>query len=434
MSNKLQRLVEFQFSLFLLLVFSSHNPKLNWLYYINNGIMLRAVIVLIVGLYFLVFSANHLINTSVRIAKHFNVSDLLIWLTILAIWTSAPELFLSWMAALQWSGSLSIWNIIWSNIFNLWIILWISAIAAPVFIQKKLVYRDWAFLLWVTALIFIMLWDQHVALREWLTLLALLVWYNAYLIIKKESPTDESIDVSVPKIRNFLYLFLWVALLAFVNVKITNWNFSFEFWMDWVSEIFVVILFILFMIIIFRRRIPGAKETSKWMLLNITKLVASIGLLVMASDVIVDAAVFIAETLWMSQRAIWATIIAAWTSLPELATTITAIVKKKYDMWVANLVWSNIFNTLWIIWVSATIRPIELTPQCLLQWGCEWWLHFFQDTSFSFLLLFLTMGLILFFMRKDWKISRKEWRILLATSICVLAFETNPSFFFGLFY
>ena len=396
--------------------------------------MLRAVIVLIVGLYFLVFSSNHLINTSVRIAKHFNVSDLLIWLTILAIGTSAPELFLSWMAALQWSGSLSIWNIIWSNIFNLWIILWISAIAAPIFIQKKLVYRDWAFLLWVTAIIFVMLWDQHVTLREWITLLALLIWYNTYLIIKKESPSDEAIDVSVPKIKNFLYLFFWVALLAFVNVENIDWKFQLSFGMDTTSEIFVIILFALLLITDFRRRIPWAKETWKWMLLNIAKLIASIGLLVMASDVIVDAAVFIAQTLWMSQWAIWATIIAAGTSLPELATTITAIVKKKYDMWVANLVWSNIFNTLWIIWVSAVIRPIELTPECLLPWNCEWVLHLFQDTSFSFMLLFITIWFILFCMRKDWMISRKEWWILLCISICVLAFETNPSFFFGLFY
>ena len=396
--------------------------------------MILAVIVLIVWLYLLVFSANHLINTSVRIAKHFNVSDLLIWLTILAIWTSAPELFLSWMAAVEWSWSLSIWNIIWSNIFNLWIILWISAIAIPVFIQKKLVYRDWAFLLAVTALIFIMLWDQHVALREWLTLLALLIWYNGYLIIKKESPTDESIDVSVPKVKNFVYLFLWVALLALINAEIVDWEFVLKLWMTNISEIFVSILLILFIIIIFRRQLPWAKETSKWMLLNITKLVASIGLLVMASDVIVDAAVFIAQVLWMSERAIWATFIAAWTSLPELATTITAIIKKKYDMGVANLVWSNIFNTLGIIWVSATIRPILLTPQCLLpSWNCEWILHFFQDTSFSFMLLFLTIGLIILFMRKDWKISKKEWLLLLIVSICVLAFEANPTFFFGLF-
>lgn len=395
--------------------------------------MALAIIVLVIWLYLLVFSANHLINTSVRIAKHFNVSDLLIWLTILAIWTSAPELFLSWMAAVQWSWSLSIWNIIWSNIFNLGIILWVSAIAAPVLIQKKLVHRDWAFLLWVTALIFIMLRDQHVALREWITLLWLLVWYNAYLIIKKESPTDESIDVSVPKIKNFLYLFLWVALLAFINIDTTPGIFHIKLGMDLISEIFIAILLLMFVIITFRRKLPWVKDTSKDMLLNIAKLIASIWLLVMASDVIVDAAVFIAQTLWMSEWAIWATIIAAWTSLPELATTITAIIKKKYDMWVANLVWSNIFNTLWIIWVSASIRPIELTPLCLLpQWNCEWFLHFFQDTSFSFMLLFLTMGLIVFFMRKDRKISRKEWRILLIISIFVLAFEASPTFFFGL--
>ena len=277
-----------------------------------------------------------------------------------------------------------------------------------------------------------MLWDQHVTLREWVSLLALIIWYNGYLIIKKESPTDESIDVSVPKIKNFIYLFLWVALLAFINIDITSGRFLINLGMDWISEIFVAILFALFVIIAFRRSIPWVK-TSKWMLLNITKLVASIWLLVMASDVIVDAAVFIAQTLWMSEWAIWATIIAAWTSLPELATTITAIVKKKYDMWVANLVWSNIFNTLWIIWVSASIHPIDLTPVCLLSgWNCEWLLHFFQDTSFSFLLLFLTMWLIVFFMRKDRMISRKEWRILLAVSICVLAFETSPEFFFGL--
>ena len=395
--------------------------------------MVIAVLVLIIWLYLLLFSANHLINTSVRIAKHFHVSDLLIGLTILAIWTSAPELFLSWMAALEWSGSLSIWNIIWSNIFNLWIILWISAIATPIVIQKKLVYRDWAFLLWITALIFIMLRDQHVALREWITLLSLLIWYNLYLIVKKESPSDETIDVSVPKIKNFVFLFLWVALLAFINVENSGWNFQISFGMDTTSEIFVIILFILLLITDYRRRIPLAKETWKWMLLNIAKLVASIGLLVMASDVIVDAAIFIAHTLWMSEWAIWATIIAAWTSLPELATTITAIIKKKYDMWVANLVWSNIFNTLGIIWVSSIIRPIDITSQCLLvSRNCEWIFHLFQDSSFSFMLLFITIWFILFCMRKDWMISKKEWRILLTISICVLAFEISPTFFFWL--
>lgn len=396
--------------------------------------MIFAAIILVFWLYFLGFSANHLINTSVRIAKHFHVSDLLIWLTILAIWTSAPELFLSWMAAVEWSWSLSIWNIIWSNIFNLWVILGVSAIAAPVMIQKKLVYRDGVFLLGITALIFLMLRDQNVALWEWTMLLWLLAWYNWYLIVKKESPSDENIEVSVPKIKNFLYLFLWVFLFSFININTRGGNFELVLWMDKVSEIFVAVLLLLFVIIVFRNRVPWVKETSKWMLLNITKLVASIWLLMMASDVIVDAAAYIAQELWMSQRAIWATIIAAGTSLPELATTISAIMKKKYDMGVANLVWSNIFNTLWIVWISAVIRPIRLLPECLLlSWKCEWANHIFYDTTFSFLLLFLTMWIIVFCMRKDWKISKREWWFLLIISLCVLAFEANPAMFFSRF-
>jgi UDP-N-acetylmuramyl pentapeptide phosphotransferase/UDP-N-acetylglucosamine-1-phosphate transferase len=90
-----------------------------------------------------------------------------------------------------------------------------------------------------------------------------LVGYNAYLIIKKESPTDESIDVSVPKIKNFIYLFLGVALLAFINIDTSSGAFRITLGMDGVSEIFVILLFILLLIIDFRRRIPIAKETSK---------------------------------------------------------------------------------------------------------------------------------------------------------------------------
>jgi UDP-N-acetylmuramyl pentapeptide phosphotransferase/UDP-N-acetylglucosamine-1-phosphate transferase len=90
-----------------------------------------------------------------------------------------------------------------------------------------------------------------------------LVGYNAYLIIKKESPTDESIDVSVPKIKNFIYLFLGVELLAFINIDTSSGAFRITLGMDGVSEIFVILLFILLLIIDFRRRIPIAKETSK---------------------------------------------------------------------------------------------------------------------------------------------------------------------------
>ena len=393
--------------------------------------MVRAIILLIVWLFLLGFSADKLVNSSVRIAKFFKLSPLFIGLTILAIWTSAPELFLSAMAAINHSGSLSIWNIIWSNIFNLWIILWISALAVPVLVPKKLVYRDWVFLLSVTALIFWMLRNNSVPRRCGIILLTLLIWYNGYLWIKKEAPTEEDTEEPAPKLKNFIYLLICIIILSILKIRV--WSdpatFAISFGIGTFNWIFVWILIILFILSL----IMWKKKWSKWMLLNISKLIASLWLLVLSSDVVVNSAVYIAEIFWMSQRAIWATIIAAWTSLPELATTITAILKKKFDMWVWNLVWSNIFNTLWIIWISATITPITLTPVCLLSSGeCEWRAHLMQDTSFSFLLLFFTMLIIVLFMKKDWKLSRLEWWILLAISILVLAFQASPSFFMGL--
>ena len=393
--------------------------------------MVRAIILLIVWLFLLWFSADKLVNSSVRIAKYFKLSPLFIGLTILAIWTSAPELFLSAMAAINQSWSLSIWNIIWSNIFNLWIILWISALAVPVLIPKKLVLRDWVFLLIITALIFWMLRDGQVYRRNGILLLWLLIAYNWYLWIKKEAPTEEDTQEPAPKLKNFVYLLAWVIILSVLNIDI--WSdpatFGVSFGLSTFSGIFCGILVVLLILSILMWR----KKWSKWMLLNISKLIASLWLLVLSSDVVVNSAVYIAEIFWMSQRAIWATIIAAGTSLPELATTITAILKKRYDMWVGNLVGSNIFNTLGIIWISATITPITLTPVCLLSSGnCTWRGHLMQDTSFSFLLLFFTMLLIILLMRRGRKLTRLEWWILLWISILVLAFQASPSFFMGL--
>ena len=129
--------------------------------------MILAVIVLLLWLFLLWFSADKLINSSVRVDKIFKLSPLFIGLTILAIGTSAPELFLSAMSAINGNGSLSVWNIVWSNIFNLWFILWLSAIFVPIVIQKKLVYRDGIFLFLISCLLFVFLWDQQLLWREW---------------------------------------------------------------------------------------------------------------------------------------------------------------------------------------------------------------------------------------------------------------------------
>jgi cation:H+ antiporter len=154
----------------------------------------------------------------------------------------------------------------------------------------------------------------------------------------------------------------------------------------------------------------------------------------MSSDLVVNAAVFIAQTFWVSEWAIWATIVAAWTSLPEVAATLAAIIKKKYDMWVGNVVGSDIFNILWIIGISAVITPLNLQPTCLLSAWCDanFWTMLFRDNIFSVWVLILTLILTFFFMRTGWKLSKREWAVLLIVAILRMAFEINPTFFMKL--
>ena len=396
--------------------------------------MLRAVIVLLLWLFLLWFSADKLINSSVRVAKIFKLSPLFIWLTILAIWTSAPELFLSAMSAINGNGSLSVWNIVWSNIFNLWFILWLSALFVPIVIQKKLVYRDWLFLLLISCLLFAFLWDQQLLWREWAICLGLLVCYNWYLWIKKD-PMEEvwnTNEVELPEIKNFWYLFVCIFILSIFNINTENW-FNIEFWLSAYSAVFMCVIIFLFCLSIFNKKRHRRREDETWILLNITKIISSIGLLIMSSDIIVASAVYVATIMWVSEWAIWATIIAAGTSLPEMAATLAAIIKKKYDMWVWNVIWSDIFNILWIVWISSVITPLHMTPKCLI-WSCDTFLwSLMYDNIFSMLILIATLVITLIFMRTGWKLSKAEWRFLFLFACLRMAFELVPHYFIGWF-
>ena len=397
--------------------------------------MILAIILLILWLFFLWFSANHLINTSVRIAQYFKVSALLIGLTILAMGTSAPELFLSWMAALNWSWSLSVGNVIGSNIFNLWFILGLSAIVAPIFIQKKLVYRDWAFLVFITCLILCMLWDQHVTRWEWAILLTLLVCYNWYLRWKKESPEEWDITIEPPKVKNFAYLFGASVLLCLITVEDIDWVLVANYWISTYASIFLSVIVIGFLISTFLKRKKNSPENKLGMCLNFTKLISSLWVLVLASDLVVAAATYIAQQAWVSEWAIGATIVAAGTSLPEIAATLAAIIKKRYDMGVWNVIGSDIFNVLWIIWISSVITPLNLNPSCLLPEWCDinFFTMLFRDNIFSVVLLILTLIMTLALMRTNWKLSKWEGLFLFMFALLRMIFEIKPDFFIHMF-
>lgn len=162
---------------------------------------------------------------------------MLIGLTIVAFGTSAPELFLSAMAALEGNGNISVGNVIGSNIFNLGFILGLAAIVSPLMIGKKIVKRDTLFLICTTLLIFIMTRNQYVSFREGGILLALLIGYTSYLWIKKDVPEEEIQEAkeelkeanNTALQRKHLALLLGVLLLISVfSAQGNEGNFAFE--------------------------------------------------------------------------------------------------------------------------------------------------------------------------------------------------------------
>lgn len=311
--------------------------------------MLTHVLILLAGLVVLGFSAHYLVHAAIKIAMKWKVSEAFIGLTIVAAGTSAPEIAVSVVAALNGQGALSVGNVIGSNIFNLGFILGVVAIIAPQTIPKKLVYRDGMVLLGSTMIILLMLMNQFVSFYEGALLLFLLAGYNLFLWFKKDIPENEEE----------------------VEGKSS--------WLDYV--IFLVSLFFL----------------------------------IKSADYVVESAVYIASVFGLSEWAIGATIVAAGTSLPEVATSVIATLKRKFALSIGNVIGSDIFNTLGIIGVSAVITPLSLEAGGIM-FGMP-------DNIISMILLSATIFLILIFMRTGWVLSRLEGAILLAIAVSRMGFE-----------
>lgn len=311
--------------------------------------MLIQVFILIASLVVLGFAANYLVNSSIKIARKWKVSELFIGLTIVAMGTSAPEIAVSVFAALKGQGDLSIGNVIGSNIFNLGFILGLVAIIAPQIVPKKMVRRDGMVLLASTVMIFLFMFDLKIVFWEGLILLASLVSYLGLLWVKKDVPTEEE-----------------------QKGEVGNWK-------DYL--IFIV----------------------------------SLVILVKSSDFTVSAAVYIAEYFKVSAWAIGATIVAAGTSLPEVATSVIATIKKKFGLSIGNVIGSDIFNTFGIIGISSVITPVILQSKTQILG--------LADSLFSVLILIVTLIMLLIFMRTGWKISRKEGIIIFTIAILRMAFE-----------
>ncbi|MDO5664065.1 MAG: calcium/sodium antiporter [Bacteroidia bacterium] len=261
------------------------------------------IVWLLVSLAILYFGAEWLVSGASSFAARLGVSPLIIGLTIVSMGTSAPELVVSVKAAMSGQSALSIGNVLGSNLFNIGIILGISALIYPLAVKRQLLKFDVPVMV-VTSLLFMVLF----------------------------------IDGKITFFEAFIFVFLFVAYMAYLFVtsirdkskgKATDEEETIKLYKHWIIDVSLI----------------------------------AIGLvgLVYGSNLLVDNAIIIAQKLGMSEALIGLTIVAAGTSMPELATSVVAAMKKRSDIAIGNVVGSNIFNLLLILGVAGLIYPIE-TP------------------------------------------------------------------------
>jgi len=258
---------------------------------------------LIISLILVILGAEALVRGSSSFALRLRISPLLIGLTIVAYGTSFPELIVSAKAALEVKGDISMGNIIGSNIFNIATILGLSALVRPLKVKSQLVRKDTPVMIGVALLLLFFFRDFYLSRPEGLLLLIGILIYTGIII---RSATRERLS---QKTENHLD--------------------------------------------------EGLPHTLKNIWLDFGFITTGFVLLFIGANLLVDKAVVLARIIGVSQAVIGLTIVAAGTSIPELATSIIAARRNQADIAIANVVGSNIFNILGILGISSLIHPIR---------------------------------------------------------------------------
>lgn len=256
--------------------------------------ILLQLFLLVLGFVMLAKGADKFVEGAAGIASRFGIPQLIIGLTIVAMGTSAPEAAVSLAAAFKGNADITIGNIVGSNILNIWIILGLAAAITPLLVAKSTIKLEIPFMIAITALLGYQGMDGTVTFFDGVLLLVLFVLYLAYLY---NMAKKNKVDEDTQEYSHSLaHCLIWT--------------------------------------------------------------VVGLALIILGSNVTVNAATAIAAYIGLSQRFIGLTIVALGTSLPELFTSVTAARKGNADIAIGNIVGSNIFNILFVIGLSALIIDI----------------------------------------------------------------------------
>lgn len=251
------------------------------------------------GLILLVFGANTLVRGASKLAMSFGVSPLVVGLTIVALGTSAPEVAVSVGAVLDGKTDIAIGNVVGSNIFNVLFILGISALIAPLVVNIQLIRQEVPIMLGASLLLLALTLDGNLSFLDGGILFVLLLVYTVFLVVQSRRDTQVAKDEFAEAIQ---------------PAGASAWD------SHWAAQLGLIAL----------------------------GLVA----LVFGSDYLVQASVAFAKAMGVSDLIIGLTIVAAGTSMPEVATSITAAIKGERDIAVGNVVGSNTFNILGCLGVA----------------------------------------------------------------------------------
>lgn len=276
-----------------------------------------SVFLILVGLVFLVVGGEFLVRSSVALSFKFHISKLVIGMTVVSFATSAPELLVSLQAALAGVSDIALGNVIGSNIANIGLVLGITAIISPLSIDKEFYKLNWPMMM--------------------------LVSIGLYFLLKNDGKLD-AIEGAILFLSLVIFLIILIGRSRKQNKKVTA---------DIDDNLAVV---------------SGFKITI-WLIIGAAGLF-------FGSEWLVKGAKGLAETIGISDYAISVTVIAVGTSVPELAASVIAAIKKEKAISLGNLIGSNIFNIASVLGLTAIIKPIIVESPKILATNIFWMIGF----------------------------------------------------------
>ena len=300
-------------------------------------------ILIIGGLFLLILGGNWLLKAAVALSLKLEIPKIVIGMTVVSFATSAPELIVSINAALSGSSDLALSNVIGSNIANLGLVLGVTLLLGTMEVQKSFYKIDWPVMMIASALLFLFLTGDKVIVQyEGIVLFSFLIIFLIFLLkYQKAAVVDEMPEDDEP-------LPLYKIVLFLVLGGIGLWG---------------------------------------------------------GSELLIKGATELAKDFGVSERVIGVTVVSIGTSIPELAASIIAVLKKEKAISLGNLIGSNVFNILAVLGLTSIITPIALTDDRLITNDIFWML------GISFIVLPLV------FFPKGYRLNWKDGIVLLLTYI-----------------